>query len=132
MLFDRENRLITSVTDRIYGHDRRLRLPGPKGMKDIVFPGRIIVADTKGDGENELLVAKNSERGSYIQALGWNGSQLVEKWKTVEGRGNITDFGIRDFKNQGIQSLILILAKPMPFLALSGPHSVIYAYDLIP
>jgi hypothetical protein len=132
MLFDQENHLIASVADHIYGHDRRLRLPGPNGMKEIVCPGRIIIADTKGDGENELLVTKNGERGSHIQALGWNGSQLTEKWKTVEGQGNITDFGIRDFKNQGTQSLILILAKRMPFLALSGPHSVIYAYDLIP
>lgn len=132
LLFDRENRLIASVTDHIYGHDRKLRLQGPNGMKEIVCPGRIIIADIKGDGENELLIAKNGERGSYIQALGWNGSQLAEKWKTVEGQGNITDFGIRDFKNQGTQSLVLILAKRVPFLALSGAHSVIYAYDLIP
>ena len=79
-----------------------------------------------------MLVVKNGERGSYIQALGWNGNQLVEKWKTVESQGSITDFRIRDFKNQGTQSLVLILVKPMPFLALSGPRSVIYAYDLIP
>lgn len=132
MLFDKENRLIASVPDRIYGHDRRLRFQTPNGTREIVCPGQILFADTKGDGENELLTVKNGERGSYIQALGWNGTQIVEKWKTVESQGTITDFRIRDFKNQGTQSLVLVLVKPMPFLALSGPRSVIYAYDLIP
>ena len=100
-------------------------------MRQIVCPGRIFIADTKGEGENELLVMKSSDRGSYIQALGWNGTQLAEKWKTVESQGNITDFRIRDFKNEGNQSLVMILVKPMQFLALSGPRSVIFAFDLI-
>ncbi len=132
MLFDNDNRLVASMRDRIYGHDRRIRIQTPSGAREITCPGRVIIGDTKGDGENELLVVKNGERGSYIQALGWNGNALVEKWKTVESQGSITDFRIRDFKNQDTQSLVLILVKPMPFLALSGPRSVIYAYDLIP
>jgi hypothetical protein len=131
MLFDRENRLISSISDRIFGHLRRLRIPSGSTMRQIVCPGRIFIADAKGEGENELLVMKSSDRGSYIQALGWNGTQLAEKWKTVESQGSISDFRIRDFKNEGNQSLVMILVKPMQFLALSGPRSVIFAFDLI-
>jgi hypothetical protein len=131
MLFDRENRLISSVSDRIFGHYRRLRILSGSTTRQIICPGRIFIADTKEEGENELLVMKGSDRGSYIQALGWNGTQLAEKWKTVENPGNISDFRIRDFKNEGNQSLVMILVKPMQFLALSGPRSVIFAFDLL-
>ena len=132
MVFDRENRLLSSLTDRIYGLDRRIRLPLKAAPRDIAYPGRLMIADSDRDGENELLVIKQTSDGSMIQALVWEGSQLAEKWKTVTSPGLISDFRIGDFKNEGMQSLVLIFIKPGAFPFLAGPRSAVFAYDLIP
>jgi hypothetical protein len=132
MVFDRENRLLAGMTDRIYGLDRRIRIPFRQGYRTITLPGRLLIADTDGDGENELLLIKQSGEGSTVQALVWNGHRMAEKWKTVASPGIISDFGIKDFKNLGARSLVLILLKPGAFSFLTGPRSVVYAYDLLP
>ncbi len=132
MVFDRENRLVDQISDRLFGLERRVRIPAKKGHKDIIFPGRMCIADTDGDGENELLLMKPGSGGSSIQALVWDGGHLVEKWKTVMSPGIISDFKIGDLKNQQTRSLVMILLKPPPFLALTGPHSIVFAYDLNP
>jgi hypothetical protein len=132
LVFDSENRLVAQVSDRIYGLDRRLRVPSPTGYKDLIFPGSLLIADTDGDGENEVLLIKESGGGSSIQALVWEGDQLVEKWKTVRTPGLISDFRIGDLKNDKIRSLVLILLKPAPFPSVTGSRSIVFAYDLMP
>lgn len=132
MVFDRENRLVAQVPDRLYGLERRVRIPARKGHRDIVFPGRILIADTDGDGENELLLIKQGSGGGHIQALVWDDGHLVEKWKTVMSPGIISDFKIGDLKNEQTRSLVMILLKPHPFLAFTGPRSIVFAYDLNP
>jgi hypothetical protein len=132
MVFDRENRLLAQVSDKIYGTDHRIRIQSPNKSLTITFPGRLLIADTKGDGENELLVVKQTGGESEIQAMEWDGTQLVKKWNTVPNAGIISDFRIRDLKNEGIRSLVMILVKPGPLFAFSGPRSTIFAYDLIP
>lgn len=132
MVFDRKNQLLSSLTDRIYGLDRRIRLPLKAARRDMAYPGRLLIADTDRDGENELLVIKQTPEGSMIQALVWDGTQLAEKWKTVTSPGLISDFRIGDFKNQGMPTLVLILIKPGAFPFLAGPRSTVFAYDLIP
>jgi len=131
MVFDRENRLLYTVPDRIYGLDRSIRIMMKGEKRKITLPGRLLVTDSTGDGENELLVIKHSSGSSVIQALVWDGEQLRVKWKTVRSPGMISDFRIRDFKNGGSRSLVLLLVRFNPFLALTGgARSVIYAYDL--
>jgi hypothetical protein len=134
MVFDRENRLLCHLTDRLYGLDRRIRIPFKGGFREISLPGRILIARATGGsgGENELMVIKQARGRSVIQALEWNGKELGEKWRTVESQGIISDFRIRDFKNEGLRSLVLMLVKQNPFAALTGPRSVIFAYDLVP
>ncbi len=134
MVFDSENRLLCHVTDRLYGLDRRIRIPFKGGFRDISLPGRILIARATGGsgGENELMVIKQAQGRSVIQALEWDGKELGEKWRTVESQGIISDFRIRDFKNEGLRSLVLMLVKQNPFAALTGPRSVIFAYDLVP
>src|SRR5271157_2090534 len=134
MVFDSENRLLFHVTDRLYGLDRKIRIPFKGGFRDISLPGRILIARATGGsgGENELMVIKQAQGRSVIQALEWDGKVLGEKWRTVESQGIISDFRIRDFKNEGLRSLVLILVKQNPFAALTGPRSVIFAYDLVP
>lgn len=132
MVFDSENRLLDIDSDRIYGLRRSVRIPGKSGHRVVTFPGRLLIADTDGDGENELLLIKHRDGGSVIQGLSWNGRKLTEKWKTIRSEGTISDFRVRDFKNEGMQSLVLLLIKPNPFLTLTGPRSVVFAYELNP
>jgi TolB-like protein len=132
MVFDRENRLLDTVSDRIYGLNRMIRIPDKKGYKTVSLPGRVLIADTDGDGRNEVLLIKHRDGGSVIQGLSWDGHRLSEKWKTIRSDGTISDFRVRDFKNEGIRSLVLLLIRPDPFIALTGPRSVVFAYDLIP
>jgi hypothetical protein len=130
MVFDRDNKLLYEVTDRLYGIDKKTRLALKSGIKDITLPGTILIADTKGDGDTELLVTKQSDGSSFVQALGWDGHRLEEQWKTIRSSGVISDFRIRDFKNEGTKSMVLLLVKHQ-FLPLA-PRSVVFAYDLVP
>jgi len=134
MVFDSENRLLCHVSDRLYGLERRIQIPFKGGFREISLPGRILIARATGGsgGENELMVIKQSQGRSVIQALDWDGKELGEKWRTVESPGIISDFRIRDFKNEGLRSLVLMLVKQNPFAALTGSRSVIFAYDLVP
>jgi hypothetical protein len=132
MVFDRENRLLAQLSDKIYGTYHRIRIQSANKSLNVTYPGRLLIADTNGDGENELLVIKQTGGESEIQAMEWDGTQLVKKWNSVPSAGIISDFRIRDLKNEGIRSLVLILVKPGPLFAFSGPRSTIFAYDLIP
>lgn len=132
MVFDDENRLLSTVSDKIYGIDRKINFKVGDENRSLIFPGRLAIIDTNGDGEQELLVIKQTANGSVVEDLVWRDNQLKQKWKTVGSRGVISDFRIRDFKNQGARSLVLILVQPTPFplMAFSGPSSVVYAYEL--
>jgi hypothetical protein len=132
MVFDPNNRLLASVPERIYGLNRRINIGPRNRSRSIAVPGRLLIADTDGDGENEVLVIKQRNGTSMIQGLTWTDNALAEKWKTIPNRGIISDFCIRDFKNEGIRSLVILLVTADPFSILTGPRSVIYAHDLIP
>lgn len=131
MVFDKDNRLLAIVSDRLYGLNRRIRFRSMNTTKQMVLPGRLVIADTDGDGNNELLTVKQRNAGCVIQALSLENGQPAEKWKTVRSRGIISDFKIKDLKNDGIRSLTLILIKPSPFPWVS-PKSVVFSYDLVP
>jgi hypothetical protein len=132
-VFDMENRPLQTLVDRIYGLDRSMRIPLKGGLRDIVVPGRLLIADTAADGESELLVIKQSGASSVIQGLVWDGDQLKSKWKTIDNPGIISDFRLRDFKNRGTRSLVLLLVRSNPFsIFTGGPRTIIYAYDLSP
>lgn len=134
MVFDAENRLLAHVTQRLYGLDRRVRVQLNGERENITLPGRLLISDTDGDGENELLVIHHAgDRGSVVEDLVWKENQLTEKWKTIGSGGLISDFRIRDFKNEGSRSLVVILVKSDYFLAIAGKaYSIVYAYDLGP
>lgn len=133
VVFDRSNRLLAEGLGRIYGLGRGVRVPVGVGRRDIMIPGRLLITDTNGDGENELLVIKQTPEGSLIEALEWDGQTLDVKWRTIRTAGIISDFRVRDFKNAGIRSLVLLLVQSNPFAALiGGARSVVFAYDLLP
>lgn len=132
MVFDPDNRLLAGLPDTIYGLNRRIKIGQDKNIRTIALPGRLLIADTDGDGDNELLVIKQRDGSSTIQGFMWTGNALAEKWKTIPSRGIISDFCIRDLKNEGIRSLVILLVTADPLSLLTGPRSVIYAHDLIP
>jgi hypothetical protein len=132
-VFDRENRLLAEAHGKIYGLGRGVRVPVKAGSKQIMIPGRVLITDTNGDGENELLIIKQTPEGSLIEALEWDGRTLGVKWRTIRSAGIISDFRVRDFKNEGIRSLVLLLVQSNPLAAfIGGPRSVLFAYDLLP
>lgn len=131
LVFDRDNNLLHEYPNRVFGIHRRIAAPTPSGPKDLLFPGRLLIASAGPDAENELLVTKTVGGGSVVEALGWNGVEMTLRWKTVPNPGTITDFRIRDFKNQGALSLVLLLVRANPLWALTGGmRSVLYAYDM--
>ncbi len=134
MVFDGESRLLAQVNERLYGLNRRIRVNQNGQPLIITLPGRIIIADTDGDGENELLLIRMSHgQGSVIEDLVWRSNQLISNWKTIGTGGLISDFRIQDFKNEGHRSLVVILLKSDYFLSFSGrAYSVVFAYDLAP
>ena len=134
MVFDGGNRLLAHITERLYGVNRTIRVTCNGKKQAILLPGRLIISDTDGDGENELLVIRPIHRsGSVIEDLVWRSNELTSSWKTIGTGGLIADFRIRDFKNQGSRSLVVILVKSDYFLSLTGrAYSVVYAYDLAP
>jgi len=131
MAFDKDNRLIATKLDKIYGLQRRIRIyrQGQSPI-DMAIPGRILISNAQGAGQNEILVIKQSEAGSAVEALGWNGKQFLEDWRTVTSPGIISDFLINDFKNEGSNSLVLVLVNPMFFQSITGYRSVIFSYDM--
>ena len=131
MVFDQDNRLLYSNMDRLFGLNRSVSLKYKGGTRTIALPGRLLLADTDGDGENELLTTKQTAQGCFVQDFTWDGANLVAEWTSVESRGIITDFRVRDFKNDGTKSLVLLLVKHNPLTAFfGGPRSVVFAYDL--
>ena len=131
MAFDQDNRLIATKLDKLYGLHRHIRLyKHGQSPLDIEMPGRILISNSPGVGPNEILVTKQSEAGSAIEALGWDGKQFVEDWRTVTSPGIISDYLITDFKNEGVKSLVLVLVNPMFFKSITGYRSVIFAYDI--
>ena len=131
MAFDRQNRLMATMPDRIFGLQRRVRLhrQGQPPI-DISMPGRILITHGQTPGHNDVLVVKQSESGSTIEALGWDGVGFLEKWRTVNSPGVISDYLVGDFKNDNTNSLVLALVNPMFFQSITGYRTVIFAYDL--
>jgi hypothetical protein len=120
------------MDDFVFGVDRRLRVKTPKGIQDIVWPGKLLISDTNNDGQKELLVARNFDGKGEIQAFTLEGSRLEKKWNTPPRDGVISDFTIADLRSNGGKALVFLLLKPDPLLAVSGPRSVVYAYGFVP
>jgi hypothetical protein len=130
-VFDARNSLLYEYPDRVFGMDRRVTIPTPAGARELLVPGRLLIAGAGPNAENELLVTKITAGGSIVEALAWNGKELSLRWKTVPNPGTISDFRIRDFKNRGALSLVLLLVRSNPLWALTGGmRTVVYAYDM--
>jgi len=87
----------------------------------VYIPGRILARDLDGDGLPEIIVNKNEftsgtfferirsyEKG-VIQNLIWDENGLMTNWKTIEIKGYIADYQIKDAQNSGEDQLVVAI-----------------------
>jgi len=87
----------------------------------VYIPGRILVRDLDGDGLPEVIVNKNEfktgtvfsrirsyEKGA-IQNFIWEENGLITNWKTIEIKGYIADYQIKDGQNSGEDQLVVAM-----------------------
>ncbi len=87
------------------------------------IPQRILVADLDQNGQNELIVVKNSDatgrtferfrlfKNGQIECLEWNTLGFDLKWRTQQVGGYISDYNIGDLNNDGRDELVFSVAS---------------------
>jgi TolB-like protein len=101
---------------------------------------RILTYDTNKDGKREIIIVKNlSSSGRTFQRvklftsaevynLEWDGTGMVENWRTKKISGYVADYQFKDIDNDGENEVVLALV-----LSVGGAikeRSVIVAYKL--
>lgn len=101
---------------------------------------RILAYDTNEDGKKEVIIVKNlSSSGRMFQRvkmftsaevynLEWDGSGLIENWRTKKISGYVADYQFKDIDNDGDNEIVLALV-----LSVGGTireRSVIVTYEL--
>jgi TolB-like protein len=101
---------------------------------------RILTYDTNKDGKREIIIVKNlSASGRTFQRvklftsaevynLEWDGTGMVENWRTKKISGYVADYQFKDIDNDGENEVVLALV-----LSVGGAikdRSVIVAYKL--
>ena len=113
-----------------------------KGDEEIQYlPMRLLVKDTNGDGQYEVIVVKNHEivnnvltnfrkySDAEIESKIWNGLGLVPNWKTAKISGYMRDFAIGDMDNDGRDELVGAIIQKEARIIGQVPRSVIIAYQ---
>ncbi len=107
------------------------------------FPMRTRTYDTNQDGIIEVIAAINHDAtgsilASYrkftktrIEALIWDGSEMVTTWKTRTMSGQISDFFIGDFDHDGIEELVISRIYKEGSLAFTKGKSGLIAYEMM-
>lgn len=101
---------------------------------------RILTYDTNQDGKREIIIVKNSSSfarlsqnvklfsSGEVYNLEWDGTGMVENWRTKKISGYVADYQFKDIDNDGKNEVVLALV-----LTVGGTirdRSVIVAYDL--
>lgn len=106
------------------------------------LPTRLLIFDIDGDGQNELIVAKNDRGGvpfmsnqraftsGVIQAFKYQNLSLTPFFRTRTLPGAIADIQLADFRNNGTLSLLAVVVTQPKSGMLSEALSLIVAYDL--
>jgi TolB-like protein len=93
--------------------------PGESPPYRLYIQGRILVKDLDGDGMKEIIVNKNEflsgtvfektrayEKGE-VYSLVWEENRLITNWKTVEIKGYIADYQVKEVGNSGEPELVV-------------------------
>jgi len=101
---------------------------------------RILTYDTNRDGKKEIIVVKNLSSASRafqrlklftaaeVYNLEWEGTGVVENWRTKKISGYVADYQLKDIDNDGENEVVLALV-----LSVGGSikdRSVIVTYSL--
>jgi TolB-like protein len=109
----------------------------------IYYPMRLLVSDTNGDGESEVIVVNNHEltgrhlekfrkfTNAEVQSMTWDGLGLQTRWKTRKITGFIRDYALGDFDNDGkIELVAAVILSEGSVVLITEPKSTIIAYEL--
>ncbi|MCX5898906.1 MAG: FG-GAP-like repeat-containing protein [Proteobacteria bacterium] len=116
---------------RMIWRDQQLKLGGEvNNYSKLIFnndtrekeflPMRIMCDDYNGDGKLDVIVARNSIKGSVITkklsrynqgevlCLHWDGYELAPNWSSGMLDGYVTDYGVFDFDGDGQKELFIL------------------------
>ncbi len=107
------------------------------------IPPRILVADTDGDGNTEVLIAKASKssfsnflpryrrlKSGVIYSLSYSHLSLKENWRTPDLSGYPVDYQVKDIDNDGSPELVIAVIFKSGDSMFSRARSGIVAYQL--
>ena len=118
--------------------ERRSQVNNP-----IYYPMRLLVTDTNGDGESEVIAVKNYNvtgghlqrfrkfTNAHVESMTWDGLGLQTRWKTRKISGFIRDYTLGDFDNDGkIELVAAVILSEGSTILIGQPKRTIIAYEL--
>jgi TolB-like protein len=103
---------------------------------------RIVLADLNRDGKKEVITLQNQElagrlfeqfrkfQKGQIVGLAWDGLGLADLWRTREVTGQLDDFAIGDFDNDGADEIVATVIISQGSIVGTTPKSAVIAYEL--
>lgn len=129
-----------------YGGTLTTLIPANMGTESIrireFLPSRLLIDDIDGDGQNELIVAKNDRGGvafmsgqrdfpsGAINAFRYSNMSLTPFFRTRTLPGPVVDCTLADYNNDGIRDLVAAVVLEHKSGLLKAGRSVIVAYEL--
>lgn len=115
---------------------------GAESRNRIFLPARILLADIDGDGQNELIVAKNDRGGipfmsgqrgfssGVMQAFKYSNMSLTPFFRTRTLPGAGVDYQLADVNNNGTMDLVVAVVTEQKSGMMKEGRSVIVAYEI--
>ena len=106
----------------------------------LYFPMRTRVLERQ-DKSCEVIAVKNHDltgmklkyrkfSEAHIESLTWTGLGLAANWRTRKFSGQIRDFDVGDFDNDGTPELVVVVIQKEGSMAFSTPKTTLIAYNL--
>ena len=131
--------------DRFGGRNLEYMIPRQEKLEFPVafyYNVRIAIADLDRDGRNEVITTKNHDvagdmfkrfrkfsKGMLV-GLSWDGYGLVRQWYKREVTGQLDDFAIGDFDNDGTDEIVVAVILKQGAAVGTNPKSTLIAYEL--
>jgi TolB-like protein len=106
----------------------------------LYFPMRTRVLERQGKS-CEVIAVKNHDvtnmklqyrsfNEAYIESLTWTGLGLAANWRTRKITGQVRDFDLGDFDNDGTLELVVVIILKEGSIAFTSPKTTLIAYDM--